>query len=168
MFTKRFLLLLLLIIVLGVVGIGWQLYQADDAPRLAAADFTLPLIGQEGTLTLSEQRGQVVVLNFWASWCAPCREEAPVFRQMAAEYAASDVIFIGVATDDELSAAQDFLAEFEITYPNVFDADQAVAHRYNIYALPVTLIIDRDGNIRKLLFSAQTEATLREAIDPLL
>lgn len=166
--NRRFLLLIgLLVLVIGG-GIGWQLTHRPAKGSLAAYDFTLDRLDADGTLRLSDYRGQVVVLNFWASWCEPCKEEAPQLRRISESYAGEDVQFIGIATDDEWEPAQGFLAEYDIPYPNVFDKGDEIAHRYNVYAIPVTVVIDRDGKIIRAFFNFPGEYWLRQEIDQAL
>jgi peroxiredoxin len=95
-----------------------------------APDFELPLLEGDGSLRLSSLRGRVVVVNFWASWCAPCRLEAPDLQAAWEDYRDRDVRFLGVDELDDRYAAQGFVREFGITYPRVFDPSGSLADDY--------------------------------------
>jgi cytochrome c biogenesis protein CcmG/thiol:disulfide interchange protein DsbE len=111
-----------------------------------ATPFTLTLFdGRQ--LSLEELRGQVVFLNFWASWCPPCRAEARTLEAAWQKYQDRDVVFLGVNIQDRQEAARGFLQEFGITYPNGRDDAGKIAIAYGVWGLPETFILDRDGRI---------------------
>jgi cytochrome c biogenesis protein CcmG/thiol:disulfide interchange protein DsbE len=135
-------LVLLAVVAVAFVSSGdGGLQPGDPAP-----DFTLTLLdGSE--VSLSDLRGQVVVLNFWASWCGPCRREAPALQQVWEAYGDDDVAFLGVAYHDAQGASRAFLDEFGITYPNGVDARARIAGMYGLTGVPETYVIDRDGTL---------------------
>ncbi|MDR5703865.1 MAG: TlpA disulfide reductase family protein [Armatimonadota bacterium] len=100
-----------------------------------------------GKLVLTDLRGKVVVLNFWASWCGPCRDEAPLLEKVWREYRDRGVMVVGVNIQDLESAARKFIQEFRITYPNVRDGDGHIAKKYGVTGVPETFFIDRSGRI---------------------
>jgi cytochrome c biogenesis protein CcmG/thiol:disulfide interchange protein DsbE len=106
----------------------------------------LPLF-DGGVLRLDQLRGKVVLLNFWASWCVPCREEARDLEAAWHTYKTQDVIFIGVNIQDKEPDARAFLDEFGITYPNGIDHGSKIAIDYGVYGVPETFFIDRNGRI---------------------
>lgn len=113
-------------------------------------DFTLRVIsgGEPGNrLALSDQRGQVVLLDFWASWCAPCRVQAPILEQFAAKHADDGVTVIGVNTGDAEPAAMDFIRNVGITYPVVFDEQGLVSRAFGASELPTLVVITPDGKV---------------------
>ena len=117
-------------------------------PLLAkpAPAFKLTLF--DGTvLQLDTLRGKVVFLNFWASWCPPCRAEARMLEAAWRRYAGRDVVFLGINIQDTEEAARQFLAEFDVTYPNGMDPGSKIAIDYGVWGLPETFIIDREGRI---------------------
>ena len=118
------------------------------SPILAkqAPAFTLALF-DGGTVSLDELRGKVVFLNFWASWCPPCRAEARMLEAAWQKYKDGDVVFIGANIQDQDASAREFLKEFGITYPNGVDRGSRIAIDYGVWGLPETFIIDRDGRI---------------------
>ena len=98
-------------------------------------------------VSLSGYRGKTVLLNFWASWCTPCRREFPLFREVLA--ARSDVVVLGVVFDDSRSAARDFMEDQHATWPGLVDANGRIARAYKARpGLPETWVIDRDGIVR--------------------
>ena len=125
-----------------------------------APDFELETF-DGGTLRLSELEGKVVVLNFWASWCPPCRWEMPFFETMWNEYRDRDVVFVGVAMSDTLEDAQGFAEESGVTYPIGLDHTREIVRDYEVRSLPTTFFIDREGQIQRRLTSAANEALLK-------
>ncbi len=113
---------------------------------LPAPDFSLALFDGQ-VVRLSDFRGKVVFLNFWASWCPPCRDEAPLLEQAWRRYKDQDVVFLGVDIQDSDEAARSFLREFGITYMNGRDPSGRIAINYGVYGIPETFFIDRDGRI---------------------
>jgi thiol-disulfide isomerase/thioredoxin len=142
---------------------------ADRQPAPALVGSTL-----EGrTLDVASYRGKVVVLNFWASWCPPCRAEGPALQTVAAQLAPSGVVFIGVDTrDDDRSAARAFLSTIESSYPNLDDADGHLALAFHgtlpPQAIPSTIVLDRQGRIAARILGPTTEPRLTALLTPLL
>jgi len=112
-----------------------------------APDFTLK--SNRGTnVKLSEHRGQVIMINFWASWCAPCRKEMPLLEELYQRYKDGGFTLLGVNVEEDSSAAKDLLKEIEVSFPILFDSKNSVSQLYNVEAMPSTIIVDRDGNMR--------------------
>jgi len=122
---------------------------AADAPQSAAPDFTLKSSGGEN-LKLSELRGQVVLINFWASWCGPCRKEMPLLDQLYQKYKPLGFTVLGVNVEEEQGQANSLLSKVPVSFPVVFDGTNAVSKLYNVIAMPTTVIVDRNGNMRYL------------------
>lgn len=141
----------------------WQSGRDHRAP-----DFALPTLAGE-TLRLSDLRGQVVVLNFWATWCAPCREEIPAFVRLQDDYRSRGVAFVGVSLDEEGAAVvRPFAEAFGINYPIAFD-DGAVARQYEGSAgLPTTYFITREGRIRRYMPGALSYEAAVPVLEELL
>lgn len=158
-------LLLIVPLLLIAIFVGITLSRAGGAP---AADFTLPLLGTEDDFTLSEYRGQVVLINVFGSWCGPCRDEAPILQAAWEDFMDRDVVFVGIAVDDTEADALAYIEEFGITYLNVIDHDDEIERSYNVYGVPVTLILGRDGAVRHLFFSRPDEGKLRQEIEDAL
>lgn len=112
-----------------------------------APDFTLK--SMKGTnLNLTEQRGNIIVINFWASWCGPCRKEMPILQSFYEKYEDLGVSVWGINVEQENQAGRDFLADLNLTFPILFDATNTISATYQVEAMPTTVIIDRDGLVR--------------------
>lgn len=125
----------------------------------AAPDFALTLFDGE-SLRLSDLRGKVVVLNFWGSWCPPCRAEMPAFQRIWEEYRDKDVVFLGVAVGDRETTARVFAKQTGVTYPLGLDKTGNITVDYQVLSFPTTFVIDREGNEAKR-FGVANEGVLR-------
>ncbi len=136
-----------------------------------APDFTLKVLSggeQDSRLALSDQQGQVVILDFWASWCLPCREQAPILERFAATHKDDKVTVIGVNTGDVEPAALDFVRTAGITYPTVFDEQGAVARAFHAEELPTLVVIDPTGKVIATAARVVREGQLEEWLEKLL
>jgi thiol-disulfide isomerase/thioredoxin len=115
----------------------------EPAPAL-----TLPARAPARTVSLEALRGQVVMLNFWASWCGPCREEFPLLDQMYKRYRAAGVTIVGINVEPDSSDAEGFLAKTPVGFPIAFDRDSAASRLFGVDAMPSTVLIDRRGVVR--------------------
>jgi peroxiredoxin len=114
-----------------------------------APDFTLK--SQTGeNIKLSELRGQVVMINFWASWCGPCRQEMPLLDQIYQHYEPMGFTLLGVNVEEDSTAANKVLKEIPVSFPVLFDNKSQVSESYKVRAMPSTVLIDRDGKMRYL------------------
>lgn len=158
-------------IVLAAVIIGFALmrqHQTQPTTGLAP-DFEFTTFDGQ-SYKLSDFRGKVVFLNFWASWCGPCRDEAPELQTAWEQYQAQgkDVVFIGIAYADNGPRSEAYLEEFGITYLNAPDLGTRISDLYNIQGVPETFVIDQEGNISEFLMIQTTRDMIRDLIDPLL
>jgi|SRR5450755_218708 peroxiredoxin len=117
------------------------------APTSAAPDFTLRTMGGPN-MRLQEQRGRVVMVNFWATWCGPCRQEMPQLDRLYQKYKSSGFVLLGVNVDDDAMKAADVAAKLGVSFPVLLDTDKAVSKLYDLSTMPSTVIIDRDGKVR--------------------
>lgn len=113
----------------------------------AAPDFTLRSTGGLNQ-RLQEQRGRVVMINFWATWCGPCRQEMPQLNKLNDKYRSAGFVLLGVNVDEDASQAADLARKLGITFPVLLDTDKKVSRLYDISTMPSTLLIDRDGRVR--------------------
>lgn len=135
-----------------VAVIALQLLRNNATPPTSgpAPDFTMTLYdGSE--FALSDYRGQWVVVNFWGSWCGPCRDEAPELQSAWEKYQNSGVMIVGVGFRDVESAAREFLEDFGITYPNGNDDGLRITARYAVTGAPETYIVDPEGNVQAFM-----------------
>ena len=114
-----------------------------------AADFTLKSLSGKN-LKLSEYAGNVVLLNFWASWCAPCRQEMPLLNDLHNKYEKLGFVILGVNVEEQTGKARSYIADRPVDFPILFDDQNTVSKQYNVIAMPTTVMIDRNGNIRYL------------------
>ena len=125
-----------------------------------------------GTFRLADHLGEVVVMNVWASWCAPCRAEAPGLAALSAEYADQGVQFVGLDTRDSDVSARSFVEKFGITFPNVIDSDGQLQLLFGDslppQAIPSTLVIDKQGRVAARALGKVSESSLRGMIEPLM
>lgn len=158
------------IVVLALLAFaGIRLYQTSQGQlaRGGAPNFTLTTF--EGRqVELSSLRGQVVIVNFWASWCIPCEQEAADLEAFHRDYKDRGVVMIGVNWADTESAARDYMKKYDITYTNGPDLGTRISQTFRITGVPETYIIDRDGQLVKSLVVPTTKAQLAAIVEPLL
>jgi peroxiredoxin len=112
-----------------------------------APDFVLK--SASGTnLRLSEYRGKVVMINFWATWCGPCRQEMPLLNDLYSRYERVGFSLLGVNIDDDSRRAMDMAEELGVSFPVLFDERKEVSRLYQVEAMPVTVLVDREGKVR--------------------
>lgn len=144
------------LVVLLFILLAWSLL-ADEGGDLAAAaargerpeapDFTLERLDEKGELTLSSLRGKAVVLNVWASWCVPCKEEAPFLEQVWREHRARGLVVVGLDAKDFRADALKFAKRFELTFPLVYDGPGETLGGLGVTGFPETFVIDREGRV---------------------
>jgi cytochrome c biogenesis protein CcmG/thiol:disulfide interchange protein DsbE len=163
-------LLFLLLVWSLVTEEGGDLAEAAArGERPEAPDFTLERLDREGDLTLSSLRGKAVVLNVWASWCLPCKEEAPFLEQIWRENRSRGLVVVGLDAKDFRKDARRFARRFDITYPIVYDGPGDVVARYGVTGFPETFVLDRHGQIVEAFAGSvnadEDRARLRAAVD---
>ncbi|MGD9168665.1 MAG: TlpA disulfide reductase family protein [Candidatus Thiodiazotropha sp.] len=136
------------LVVAGVLLLACGVSLAADQPSMAP-DFTLK--SREGVnIKLSELRGQVVMINFWASWCGPCRQEMPLLEQLFERYQSLGFTLLGVNVDEDRTAGDKMLRDVPVSFPILYDERGKVSQQYQVKAMPSTFMVDRDGRIRYL------------------
>ena len=164
---------LALLLVIGYQSVRTQQPESITAglargQRPPAPAFSLPRF-DGGTLALASLRGQYVLVNFWASWCIPCRDEAPLLERASREYRDRGLVVVGVNIQDLEPEARKFIAEFKIRYPNVRDRDGRVSRAYGTTGVPESFFIDREGRVVRKFPGAAVEWRLwQEAIEGLM
>jgi thiol-disulfide isomerase/thioredoxin len=134
-----------------------------------APDFTLASKAG-GNVRLQEQLGNVVLINFWASWCGPCREELPYLEELQQEYADLGFTILAVNVDEDPSKADILLNDIAVSFPVLFDVNDDVSKLYDVQAMPTTVIVDRDGNQRLVHYGYKSgdEVKYKQAVRALL
>lgn len=159
--------LAVIVVVIAVVGIALVRQRQPQPTTGAAPDFTITTFDGEA-FTLSEQRGKVVVVNFWASWCAPCREEAPALQRLSERYG-ERVVFLGITHADPVQDSLAFIEQYGITYANAEDPRDEVSKRlYRITGVPESFVVDQEGQVARFFFSAVDEVEMAALLDDLL
>jgi cytochrome c biogenesis protein CcmG/thiol:disulfide interchange protein DsbE len=119
-------------------------------------------------MQLSELRGQIVVVNFWASWCIPCHDEAPDLEAVWEAYRDRGVVMVGVAYTDTERNALAFIRDYGMTYPNGLDLETRISERYHITGVPETFVVNREGDVAECFIEKVTIASLGSVLDRLL
>ncbi len=154
---KRFFSVTLLLVFLAVAGgaeariAPWEIDALVDRP---APDFRLATT-DNNTLTLADLTGRVILLNFWATWCSPCRHEMPALERLHQRFAGRNFSVVGIAVDDNRAAVRSFLKQMPVNFPVLFDSDQKTADTYKVFAYPTTFLIDSAGVIRRIFTGEQ-------------
>jgi cytochrome c biogenesis protein CcmG, thiol:disulfide interchange protein DsbE len=129
-------------------------YRGSRPPRIGTAAPAFTVQDSDGKLALADFHGKVIVLNFWASWCAPCVEEMPSLVQLQQRFKDKGITVVGVSIDVDGDAYHKFLKDYKIDFPTVRDPDQKASSLYGSFKWPETYIIDRDGVVRRKFIGA--------------
>jgi len=132
-----------------------------------APDFSLELF-DGSTFRLSEHRGKPILINFFASWCVPCKEEIPVLEMIGREYSVKGVVFLAIAVNDSEEKAKAFLDEHGLSFAAGIDKTNSVQETFGLYGVPTTYFIDKEGITNYLHAGIVTEELLRHELDKLL
>jgi peroxiredoxin len=135
-----------------LLGLAFSVFAATSLASSGLAgqpapDFALKSSSGKN-LRLSEYRGDVVMVNFWATWCGPCRQEMPLLDELYSRYQRVGFILLGVNIDDNSTKAMDMVSELGVNFPVLFDSRKEVSKLYQVEAMPVTVLIDREGTVR--------------------
>jgi len=163
---RSFLLVLLMSSLLLILGCS-DSTTGPPAAMEAAPDFNMTLF-EGGDFQLSAQKGKVVVINFFASWCVSCGEETPVIEKLSRKYSPQTVVFLAIAVDDTEKKAKEFMKKMGLTIPAGLDKTGKIKEAYGIYGVPTTFFIDKNGKISYFHAGVVTEELLKHEIDKLL
>lgn len=156
---------------LGALAATAPRAHAAVAPSMPAPDFTLRS-AEGGNLRLGELRGRVVLVNFWATWCGPCKIEMPHLNRLYEKYRSAGFVLLGINIDEDPKQAVALATRLGLKFPLLFDTDKAVSRRYALDSMPGTVLIDRDGKVRHVhkgyregveaTYDAQVRALVKE------
>ena len=152
------------LLALSLTAAGFWMLSWWRTPSLpdAAPEWSLSSLDGE-TISLSDYEGQTVVLNFWATWCGPCRTEIPEFRQFVSEH--PDIPVLGIAVDGSVNKLRQFAKQNRINYP-VLKGDRAIQEDYNVSSLPMTVVVGPDGQIEDVHIGVMLASQLEWATNP--
>jgi len=163
-----------IVLLVGIIGVilvlGLQLSRQNETQPTSgiAPDFYVELF-DGSDFRLSDYRGNVVLVNFWGSWCGPCRQEAPELQALYEDYKDDGFLIIGVNwLESSRQKALDFIDEFGITYPNGEDLGEIIANQYHIQGAPENFLIDKKGNVSQFVYGVVQYDNLSGAIETLL
>jgi thiol-disulfide isomerase/thioredoxin len=158
----------------AAIGVIAVLTSASRGPNLEGGTYSGPLPRLSGptltggTVSPADYRGKVVVVNFWAAWCGPCRVEQPILQDAWEERRDDGVFFLGIDYNDDPAAARAHVREFGVTYPSLEDPDKRITGvEFGVAGIPATIVADRRGQMRYLFVGAVSEAELTAALDEL-
>jgi peroxiredoxin len=152
-------------LVLGGIALVWGVLDSRSDQPYAAPDFTLTTYSG-AKYRLSDLRGKVVVINFWASWCVPCRVEAPALQQLWTDLQNQNVMILGIDQADKTEDALVHIHQYNLTYPN--GPDDGIADRYGIQGLPTTIVVDPRGIVTDTILMAVEPHNLQARIEAAL
>jgi cytochrome c biogenesis protein CcmG/thiol:disulfide interchange protein DsbE len=174
---SRFALAAVLVVIAVAVG-GWGLWASLGPPSIQvtrsplldkpAPAFTLATLDGSATVRLADYAGRPLIVNFWASWCLPCRQEFPLLAAAREEHAAQGLEIIGIVHDDGPEAARNFAQAYGATWPLLADPDDAAWQGYLGTLVPITFYIDRQGIIRAVSYGPAPSGTLEEQLAKIL
>ena len=153
-----------------LAGCGGKEGDEDNSSALAAPDFTvIPVSGEGGTLTLADYEGKVLILDFWATWCGPCKREIPHFNVLYAEYKDRGLEILGASVDQGgPDVVKRFMQGVPIDYASAMATPEMQTAYGPIRAIPTTFIIDRKGRVQRRYIGYQDISIFREAVEQLL
>lgn len=178
--TKSYKLLIVFAIaglVLALAAAGFLITQGGKPNKISskaplekkelAPNFTLGLMGGK-KFSLNDYKGKPILINFFASWCLPCREEMPVLEKIVHEYQPKGVIFLGIAVDDTEKKMKEFIARYGVTFPVGLDKTAEIQKAFGLYGIPTTYFIDKKGIINYFHSGTVTEELLQHELNKLL
>jgi len=167
---QRILTAVIVLILTSMLLVGSCTAQAPQPPKVGkpAPEFQLPnLEGQ--SISLNDSRGKPVLLNFWASWCRPCRSEMPYIQEVYEEWSDKGLVVLAIDTGESSSKVEDFMQSYNLSFPALLDTDLDVSLKYRIRVIPTTFFIDKDGIIQQISVGAfSSKAEIEEGLSKVI
>jgi peroxiredoxin len=157
------------IIVVGALTLASNLFMTDKKPTVGAKAPDFTLLGLDGqTHKLSDARGKVVVVNFWGTFCEPCRNEMPALERQHVKWAGKNVEIMGLNLDEPRVAVENFINQYKVTFPILFDKNEENRKRYGVSQYPTTFFVGPDGKIAVIKIGEMTEPFIEKTLTTLL
>lgn len=157
------------ILIVGAFTLMSHLFSSDKKPTVGAKAPDFTLLGLDGkTYKLSDYKGKVVIVNFWGTFCEPCRNEMPALERQHAKWAGKNIQILGLNLDEPKIAVENFISQYKVTFPILFDKGEENRKRYGVSQYPTTFFVKPDGKIGAIRIGEMDEAYIEQTIQSLL
>ena len=158
-------IILLAVLLIGGFSVGSSLFSKETIPKEGSAAPHFTLTGLDGkTHSLSDYRGRAVMINFWGSWCDPCTREMPAIQSQYEKWKDKGFVVLGLNLDESPVTVENFVRQYKLTFPILFDVDLRMRNRYGVISYPTSFFLDPNGKIVKIHPGEMNEQTIEEAI----
>lgn len=156
------------ILVIGALTLTSQLFSGDKKPTQGAQAPNFKLLGLDGkTYELSDFKGKAVVVNFWGTFCEPCREEMPALQRQHAKWG-DKLVVLGLNLDEPKVTVENFISQYKVTFPILMDKNEEIRKRYGVSQYPTTFFVDPDGTVGQIRIGGMDETFIEQTVASLL